>query len=77
MNARKEAIEIYDKFRNAEPVLQANVKSKNRAIMAVELIIQSNPSTVVQHEMYGEPYMEEIVSNVSYWEDVLNHLKKL
>ena len=39
MTAKEKAIELYNKFRDIEPVMQANVKSKKRALILVSEVI--------------------------------------
>jgi len=41
MTPKEKAIELYNKFRNESPVLEANYKSKRRALMCVDEVINS------------------------------------
>lgn len=49
MSYRQKALEIYNKFRNEAPVLEANVKSKKNAIIAVDLVIETLKSEGIEY----------------------------
>lgn len=49
MSYRTKALEIYNKFRNEAPVLEANAKSKKNAIIAVDLVIETLKSEGIEY----------------------------
>jgi hypothetical protein len=68
MDAKEKALEIYNKYRNNESVLEANFKSKKRAIIAVdEIILTLNQ---LGEELYDKQGTD------SYNARCLNHDKK-
>jgi hypothetical protein len=67
MTPKEKAIELYNTFRNTASVMEANVKSKNRTLIAVNEIL-----TVCEKE----------ISHCSdktyfYWQEVKQEINKL
>ncbi len=63
---KEKAIELYNKFRNANSTMAANGYAKKQAIICVDEIIKA-------FDLYGNDLMGEI----NYWQEVLNELNKL
>jgi hypothetical protein len=52
MTPKEKAIELYNKFRNIAPVLEANYKSKQRALIAVDELIKQEISLLGLSDKY-------------------------
>jgi len=59
MTAKERAIELYNKFRNESPVLEANYKSKKRAIICVNEML-----SVIITGSYNEIFYKEVKSEI-------------
>lgn len=71
MKPYEKAVDIYNKFRNTSPALEANYKSKKRALIAVDEIlnfIEEADPQALSYEMFG--YRD-------YWREVKEHLKNM
>jgi hypothetical protein len=64
---KEKAIELYNKFRNTAPVLEANHKSKQRALIAVDEIIQTLRCTDAKNDL----------SYVGFWNKVKIEIENL
>ena len=65
MTPKEKAIELYNKFRNENPVMSANIRAKKQALIAVNEIIKVLYDTNDTDEEYG------------YWTDVKQELIQL
>jgi len=71
------ANELYNKFRETSPVLEANVRSKKRAIITCdEMLIQLN----TMYQKFNETGMigcgNHTLGKINFWEKVKNILIK-
>ena len=64
MNAKEKAIEIYNKLRNENSIMTANVRAKKQALICVDEIINSHDWNVLK-------------DGLDYWFEVKQELEKL
>lgn len=70
MTPKDKALELYKKFRDEFPVLSANVRAKQCALIAVDEILSNNPIKLVGNA--GKfIYMDE------YWQQVKTEIENL
>lgn len=75
MTPKEKAIELYNKFRNDAPVLEANYKSKRRALMCIDEIIDNFP-----FRDYGfkfDSISSRLDSVEKFWDEVKHEMQKL
>lgn len=75
MTPKEKAIELYNKFRNDAPVLEANYKSKRRALMCIDEIIDNCP-----FRDYGfkfDSISSRLDSVEKFWDEVKHEMQKL
>jgi hypothetical protein len=75
MNAKEKAIELYNKFRNDAPVLEANYKSKRRALICIDQIIDNCP--IKDYGFRFDSISSRLDESFKYWEQVKEEMKKL
>lgn len=75
MSAKEKALEIYNKYQNTAPALEANRKSKNHALIAVEYLIESTFSRAGSWEKWK--IIPVIECTTEYWQEVKIELEKL
>lgn len=73
MNAKEKAKELYDKFRNENPVMSANIRSKKQAIIAVDEILKITCLKNLDYEKYSNNNSEF----KTFWQDVKKELELL
>ena len=64
MNAKEKAIEIYNKLRNENSIMTANVRAKKQALICVDEIINSHDWNVLK-------------DGLDYWFEVKQEIEKL
>lgn len=69
MTPKEKSIEIYNKFRNENSVMSANVRAKKQALILVDEIINE------LKEFYDEFGFSE--SRLKYWQEVKEEINKL
>jgi hypothetical protein len=69
MTPKEKAIELYNKFRNENPVMAANVRAKKQALIAVDEILKELKEFNVL-DGYG-------IESSEYWEQVKTELNNL
>lgn len=75
MEAREKAIELYNKFRNENAAMSANVRAKKQALICIEQIIENCP-----FKDYGfqfDTIQSRLEAVKKYWEEVKKELKAL
>jgi len=61
MTPKEKAVELYNKFRNENPVMAANIRAKKQALLAVNEIL----GILFQHH------------EIDYWKEVKSEIEKL
>ena len=74
MKTREKAIELYNKFRNENSVMTANIRAKKQAIICVNEIIKALKTTT-GHCTLSLLDRQEVQSDFEYWDDVLEEIK--
>jgi len=69
MKAKEKAIELYNKFRNENAVLAANVRAKKQALICVDEILSANP--------HSNPFNTVQESTHKWWREVKHEIEKL
>lgn len=71
MNAKQKALEIYNKFRNENSVMTANVRAKKQALICIEEIM-------TEHNTYYDTIGENLARiKYAFWKDVKTELEAL
>jgi hypothetical protein len=71
MNAKQKALEIYNKFRNENSVMTANVRAKKQAIICIDEIMEA-------HNTYYDTIGENLARiKYAFWKDVKTELEAL
>ena len=77
MTPKEKAIELYKKFKNEFPVLAANVKAKQCALIAVDEIIRVCPYFDLKIRETEDQLSAFDFQFVSYWQEVKTEIEKL
>lgn len=75
MTPKEKAIELYNKFRNDAPVLEANYKSKRIALMCIDEIIDNCPFR--DYCFKFDSISSRLYSVEKFWEQVKHEMQKL
>ena len=76
MKTREKAIELYNKFRNENSVMTANIRAKKQAIICVNEIIKALKTTT-GHCTLKLLDRQEVQNDFEYWDDVLEEIKNI
>jgi len=76
MKEKDKAIELYNKFRNENPVLAANVRAKKQALVCVDEIIKVLNSGNLYME-HGKEDSNTYDTSPEYWEAVKSEIEAL
>ena len=78
MTPKEKAKDLYNKFRNENSVMTANVKAKKQAIIAVEEIIKSEPNIPMFSDKYNiRTKSYKSITAFEYWQEVKRELELL
>ena len=75
ISAKEKAIELYNKFRNENSAMSANIRAKKQAILCVEQIIDNFPFRDYGFSYYSISSRIDAVSE--FWEQVKLELQGL
>jgi hypothetical protein len=71
MTAKQKALEMYNKFRNENSVMTANVRAKKQALICVDEIMK-------EHNNYYDTIGENLARiKYAFWKDVKTELEVL
>ncbi len=75
MNPKEKAIELYNKFRNENPVMAINIRAKKQALICVDEIIANCPFKDVGVKF--DSIESRLDAIEKYWIEVKKELEKL
>ena len=81
MIAKQKALELYNKYRDIAPVLEANIRSKKNALIAIDEIISTLKS--LGEELYDKQGTDSYNARClnhdkkQFWKDVKQEIEKI
>ena len=79
MTPKEKAIELYNKFRNENPVMAINIRAKKQALICIDEIIKETPELTPEETFIDGSCGVDFFINerFEYWNKVKNELIKL
>jgi len=75
MTPKEKALELYNKYRNISPPLEANIRSKKNALIAIEELTESTFSKSKSWDNWKIQPADYCTTE--YWQEVKQQLEKL